>query len=111
MRCVARAYDNVYVPVEQDQKPDEALGRETTQFIVPEVGDVRLWNTEPLCDRGLVKTKIVDQFIQANRELHTKLPVLGIGKTKVLKNVPFAGNYYLTLFSANISPRSLPWPP
>jgi len=92
MRRVARANDYVDIPVEQGDEPDESLGRETTQLIVFEVGDVRLRNSEPLRDRDLSQTMYVDQFVQANRELHTKLPVLGIGKTEILEDVSAAGN-------------------
>jgi len=107
---VARTYHDINIPIEQSEKPHKPLGRETTQFVVPEVGNVRLRNTEPFRNRGLAEALLFDQFVQANRELHTKLTVFGIGKTQVPENVPGAGNYLFTLFSAHISPRSLPWP-
>src|SRR3972149_6244068 len=111
VRRVARANDDVDVGGEQGNEPEKPLGRKTTQLVVPEVGDVRLRNTEPLRDRGLTKTLFGNEFIQANCERHTKLPVFGIGKTKVPKNISAASNYHFTLFSAHTSPRSLPWPP
>src|SRR3990172_5101058 len=111
VRIVPWANDDVDVPVEQGDESDEPLGRKTTQLVVPEVGDVRLRNTESLRDRSLTQPLFVDQFVQANRELDTKLPVLRIGKAKVSKDVSGAGYDRFTLFSPHTSPRSLPRPP
>jgi hypothetical protein len=52
VRGVAGADDDIDVPVEQGDEPEEPLGGEAPQLVIPKLGDVRLWNAEPLHGAG-----------------------------------------------------------
>jgi hypothetical protein len=78
---------NFHVPVEQGEEPDDPLGGEAPQLVIPKLGDVRLRNAEPLRDRGLSEAILVDQFVQPDGELYAKHPLLRIGEPKILKHL------------------------
>jgi hypothetical protein len=56
---VPSADDDVDVPVEQGIEPGESLGGKTIQLVVPEIGDARLRNSEPLRGRGLTDRSLM----------------------------------------------------
>jgi len=104
VRGVAGADDDIDVPVEQGDEPDDPLGGEAPQLEIPKLGDVRLRNAEPLRDRGLGEAMLVDQFVQPDGELDAKFPFLRIGEPQILKHIAATGNNDVTLFSCHISP-------
>jgi hypothetical protein len=104
VRSVAGADDDVDVPVEQGDEPDDPFGGEAPQLVIPKLGDVRLRNAEPLRDCGLGEAMFIDQFIQPDGELDAKLPFLRIGEPQILKHIAATGNNDGTLFSGHISP-------
>ena len=87
--------------VEQGDEPDDPLGGEAPQLVIPKLGDVRLRYAEPLCDRGLGEAMLVDQFVQPDGELDAKLPFLRIDEPQILKHVAATGNNDVTLFSGH----------
>lgn len=108
VRRVTGADHDVDVAVEQGDEPDEALGGESAELVIPELRDVRLGDAELLRDRRLAEAVVVDQLVQSCRELYAELPALRIGETEILKHVAAAGDYQFTLISRHTSPHSLP---
>ena len=82
-RGIAGTDDDVDVPVEQRDEPDEPLGGVPAQLVVPEVGNVRLRDAETFRDRSLVESMLVDQLVQSNRELHTEFSIFRIGYPQI----------------------------
>jgi hypothetical protein len=75
---LAPDYD-LYIAIEQCQKPHQSFGGKARELVILKLRDMRLRNPEESRRFRLSQTLLMDELVQFHRKLHSELAFSSIG--------------------------------